>query len=468
MILSRRKSSQSQSMTQREQDARALVKRLLNYRLPVFLALCLMLGGTSQDILAPKVILYWLSLALILWAVLIDGPRSRKFPIGYSRLLTVPIFLILTMMGLFALYIIPLSPSLWTSLPGREILMPGFEKLGLSPPALPLSLTPNATYNSIFDFLPPLAILICVALTRSSRELMLSLYTVIFIAVIAFPIGLAQAINPGQFKFYEIVNIGVPIGFFSNANHQAMFNVMAVPLAIYVASRGYRRLVKNDDGVAKIAMAAMALIMMLTTILMTESFAGFGLLIVVTILSLPMVFAKQLKRPKVLAGVVAGLAIFISAAIINAGDLQTLLTDKLNDSESISRAIIYDNTVEAIRAMGWVGSGPGSFYDIYLMYENRETMTTTFANQAHNDLLQVILELGIFGAVLMLAFVTWFIVSCFHAVKAPRRSRKLILILLVSILAVILHSLVDYPLRTIALASFTAFNVGYVSRLLRD
>ncbi len=455
-------------LSQREQDARALLKSLLNFRLPVFLALCLMLGGTSQDIVTPKSVLYGLSLALILWVMLIDGPRTRKFPIGYSRLFTVPLLLIVLSMGVFALYLIPLPSAIWTGLPGREILLPGFETLEMAPPALPLSLTPHITFNSVFDFLPPLAVLICVALTRSSRELMLTLYTVIFIAVLAFPIGLAQAISPGTLKFYDIVNLGVPIGFFSNANHMAMFNVMAVPLAMYVASRGYRRFTKNNDGIAKIAMAGMALIMMLTTVLMTESFAGFGLLIVVTILSLPVVFAKQLKRPKVLAGVVAGLGIFIAAAIINAGDLQTLLTDKLNDSESISRAIIYDNTVEAIRAMGWVGSGPGSFYDVYLMYENRDTMTTTFANQAHNELLQVILELGVFGASLMAAFIVWFIVASFKAVKAPRRSRKLILILLVSILAVILHSLVDYPLRTIALASFTAFNIGYVSRLLRD
>jgi len=65
------------------------------------------------------------------------------------------------------------------------------------------------------------------------------------------------------------------------------------------------------------------------------------------------------------------------------------------------------------------------------MYENRATMTTTFANQAHNDPLQLILEL-------------------------------------VSTLAVILHSFVDYPIRTIALASFMAFNVAYASRMLRD
>ena len=90
----------------------------------------------------------------------------------------------------------------------------------------------------MFDFLPPVAVLITVALTRSARELMLTLYTIIFVIVVSFPFGIVQALNPGAFKFYEISNTGLPTGFFSNSNHQAIFFVMAMPLVIYVASRG--------------------------------------------------------------------------------------------------------------------------------------------------------------------------------------------------------------------------------------
>lgn len=457
----------SDILTRQAQGLREFGRNAVNFRLPVFMMLCLILGGTSQDAVTPKAIVYALSLVLIAWVIIQDGPSSRKYPVGFSRLLTGPLLILVAAIAVFALYLIPIPPGIWTGLPGRSMLVEGYEKIGMTLPSLPLSLTPHITYNSLFDFLPPLAILITVALTRSARELMLTLYAIVLMAVIAFPIGLMQSFNPGQFKFHDFVNIGVPVGFFSNANHQAMFNVMAVPLALYIASRGYRRLKDNDDGVAKIAMAVMALIMMVTGVLLSESAAGLGLFLLVVIASLPMVFSQQLKRPKVLMGVVLGTALFMAAAIINAGDLQTLFADKLNDSESISRAIIYDNTLQAIRSMGWVGSGPGSFYDVYLMYENRATMTTTFANQAHNDVLQLVLELGVFGVALMVAFAVWFISVSVKGALASRRSRKLILILLVSILAVMLHSFVDYPLRTIALASFTAFNAGYVSRLLR-
>lgn len=458
----------SRKPTQRAQALQDFSNAAMNFRLPIFMVLCLLLGGTSQDALAPKAVLYALSLVLIVWVLLTDGPRGKRYTNGFSRLFNGPLFILLAAIIVFAVYLIPLPAELWSGLPGRGIVEQGYRKIGMELPRLPLSLTPDITYNSLFDFLPPLAILLAVLLTRSARELMLTLYAIIFVCVIAFPIGLMQSFNPGQFKFYEFINLGVPVGFFSNSNHHAIFNVMAVPLAIYVASRGYRRLKDNNDSVGKIAMAVMALMLMVTTVLLAESFASFGLILLVTVLSLPMVFSKQLKRPKVLASVVAGVGLFLAIAIINAGDLQTLFSDKLNDSESISRAIIYGNTADAIRAMGWVGSGPGSFYDVYLMYENRSTMTTTFANQAHNDPLQLVLELGVFGAALMTAFAVWFIAACVRAVTTRRRSRKLILILLVSTLAVILHSFVDYPIRTIALASFMAFNVAYASRMLRD
>lgn len=453
--------------TQRAQAVHELSRAALNFRLPVFLMLCLILGGTSQDIVTPKAILYALSLILIAWVIITDGPRTKTYPAGLERMATGPLIILIAAIAVFALYLVPLPTEIWTGLPGRAPVVAGYEKIDMALPKLPLSLTPDVTFNSLFDFLPPLAILLTTALSRSARELKLALYAIVLVVVVSFPIGLMQSFNPGQFAFYDFTTIGVPVGFFTNANHQAILNVMAVPLVIYLASRAYRYLESNEDGVPKIALAVMALTLMITSVLLAESFVSFGVTILVIILSLPMVFSQQLRRPKVLIAVVIALAVFAAAAILKAGDIQTLLSDKLKESDSISRAILHSNTLTAIKSMGWTGSGPGSFYDVYLMFENRATMTTTFANQAHNDALQFILELGVFAIGLMAAFAIWFISACVKGAVANRRSRKLILILLVSILAVILHSFVDYPLRTIALASFTAFNVGYVSRLLQ-
>ena len=231
---------------------------------------------------------------------------------------------------------------------------------------------------------------------------------------------------------------------------------------------GVRRVKLNEGTVSKVAMAVMAMILIVVGVLFAESFTNFGLLLLVCVLSAPMVFPGYLKRPKVLMVTIVVVAAVIAAAILKAGDIQSLLSDRLNEGVSVSRAVYFQNTVEAIRAMGWVGSGPGSFYDVYLMFEDRATMTKTFAPHAHNDPLEFILELGVAGLVLMALFTAWFINASARAVLAGRRSRKLILILLVSLLAVVLHSFVDYPLRTIALSVFAAFNMGYISRLLRD
>ncbi len=456
---------------QRAEDIRNILNWLTRFRLPVFVVLCLVLGGTSQDIIAPKAVLYFLSLIMIGWALIFDAGPNPDYVGGdksqFRKMFSGPVLLLLVTALVFIAYLVPMGPNIWTALPGRAPLVTGYEKLGIDLPSLPLSLSPHITFNSLFDFLPPLAVLITVALTRSARELMLTLYAIILVTALSFPFGIMQALNPGTFKFYEISNVGVPVGFFSNSNHQAMFLVMTMPLAIYVASRGVRRLSSKEDSVSKIAMAVMAMILIVVGVLFAESFAGFGLLLLVCALSTPMVFSRYLKRPKVMLAMVLVIGLIVAAAILKAGDIHTLLSDKLNEGASVSRPVYFQNTIEAIRAMGWVGSGPGSFYDVYLMFENRATMTQTFAPHAHNDVIEFILELGAAGFALMALFGGWFIHACVRGVFAGRRSRKLILILLVSILAVILHSLVDYPLRTIALSVFTAFNAGYVSRLLR-
>ena len=50
---------------QRALNIRNRINWLARFRLPVFVALCLVLGGTSQDIIAPKAVLYFLSLIMI-------------------------------------------------------------------------------------------------------------------------------------------------------------------------------------------------------------------------------------------------------------------------------------------------------------------------------------------------------------------------------------------------------------------
>ena len=108
------------------------------------------------------------------------------------------------------------------------------------------------------------------------------------------------------------------------------------------------------------------------------------------------------------------------------------------------------------------GTGLGSFVRVYATVEKQQDVFTGFANRAHDDLAELLLETGFIGACLLLAFVAWYAMRSFRVWRTREthgdaiepmleRAASLIIGLL------LLHSLVDYPLRTAALGAVFAF-----------
>ena len=116
------------------------------------------------------------------------------------------------------------------------------------------------------------------------------------------------------------------------------------------------------------------------------------------------------------------------------------------------RVTFFANTWDAMVANFPFGSGLGSFVLIYPLYEKDNLITVGFVNQAHNDWLQLGLELGL--PFMLLAAV--FIVALLQARYREELSSMALLI----IGALALHSLVDFPLRTVGMATLFAYAVG--------
>ena len=132
--------------------------------------------------------------------------------------------------------------------------------------------------------------------------------------------------------------------------------------------------------------------------------------------------------------------------------------DKITDETgSSSRITIFKTTIEAVKDFGIFGSGPGSFPEIYQLYENRETVRGVFIPQAHNDFLQLILELGVFGFIIEIVGIYWFLRFGFFIFKKKLNCPKLQRIFLLSCITPLLHSLVDYPLRNIGVSVIFVF-----------
>jgi hypothetical protein len=123
------------------------------------------------------------------------------------------------------------------------------------------------------------------------------------------------------------------------------------------------------------------------------------------------------------------------------------------------------NTIAAAKAYMPFGSGLGTFMPVYQLFEKPTDVATTFANHAHNDLLEVWLETGVLGPVLIGVFLFWFARASLRAwrpsnVPTGELDRGLARAASIAIALLGAHSLVDYPLRTSALAAVAAFTLA--------
>jgi O-antigen ligase len=104
--------------------------------------------------------------------------------------------------------------------------------------------------------------------------------------------------------------------------------------------------------------------------------------------------------------------------------------------------------------MPW-GTGLGSFRSVYQLYEKPEDVSNIYVIHAHNDYVELALETGVPGISVMIAFlVLW--------ARAARRvwryadAGPYARAASIASAAILVHSLVDFPLRTAAIGAVFA------------
>src|SRR4051794_30352080 len=200
---------------------------------PLYLFLCLILGGSAQGIFG-NMSLQLIGVAIIAWAAAAKDDEPMLPP---ARQL-----LMIAILGLvlIAFQLIPLPPSVWAQLGGRQAVASGYAVLGLTTPAFPLSLTPYATLDALLGLIPPLAMSCAMVRLKAYRAswLVAALVGGTFGGIM---IGALQVASPqpetSPWYLYAETNFGVATGFFANANHMATLLVITLPfLAALLAS----------------------------------------------------------------------------------------------------------------------------------------------------------------------------------------------------------------------------------------
>lgn len=420
---------------------------------PVFLALCLLLGGASAAGITANLLLQLAALPLIAWGI---WALSGDPPSGPVRGL---LLLLIGLIALSVVQLIPLPPSIWTLLPGREPVVRGFALLGLPLPWLPLSLAPDRSLASLIWLLPAFGALLAVVALGAFRARWIA-WTVVAVTAIAVAFGALQLVGGGMY-LYAITNRGAAVGFFANANHHATLLLVSIPFIAGLQAHATRRARSNRDASATAVLTGAAFIVVAVGLLTNLSLAGIGLCVPVTLASFLFVRRREISlRPWMLA---AAAALSMGAvAVIIWGPFGNNLIGEQRENADLSRRTSFARTLDAAGEYFPVGSGVGSFVPVYRTQEPPESVTRTFMNHAHSDWLEILLETGVPGLLLVALFLLWWgrrVLDIWRADAVDYMGRAAA----IATATMMVHSVVDYPLRTAALSALFAACLGLMA-----
>jgi O-antigen ligase len=432
----------------------------------------LVLGGGTRSGFLSDAILQLLSiptLLVALWQLL----RTQADERCSNPLFNWPVAFCAALIGVPLAQLIPLPPAIWTMLPNRQAVVETFELVGRGLPWMPISVSPEATWLSALSLIPPVAVFLSTQLLSYAERRLMSLL-VLAIGLISVFLGLLQvAQGPSSpLRLFAITNTTEAVGFFANRNHFAALGYALILLAacwatdsVFRARTSFNRKVYDATALAVVVATAAIILVLLSAEAMARSRAGLAL----TSLALMGAFAlawKEWRRvSRSTAGLVMG-AIALMCLFVAEFTLYRIMERFATDPLEDSRLPFARNTLAAAMEYMPFGSGIGSFVPVYGMYERpSDTIGNAFANHAHNDILEIGLETGIFGIVLMAFFTVWMTktsVAIWRSSTLGRRDIDLWLARSATLIVILIafHSFVDYPLRTAAIMAVMAFACG--------
>jgi O-antigen ligase len=409
-----------------------------------YLLLCIILGGSAQA--------HWLNLVLALIGIALMGWSAAAPKIVEEGEGARPLYiLIIAALLIVLVQVIPLPFDLNGTSFGGFSAKEGVAALQLPPGRRSISLAPYQTVLTIMAAIPALAIFAATERLRPGpRAIALAVVVGMLLSVLAGAIQVSAG-SPNWLYLQRIHSSGA-VGFFANANHMATLLLVGIPMtaALVVSSMSKRKQATNSW----LAIGATLFALIIAGIALNHSNAALALSLPVTLTSIALFPALgRWRRAILLAAVLTFAAGTVVVATVPIG--QTAF-EQTNDSTSIkSRAGIWKTTAVAIEQNFAVGTGLGTFAQVYPLYEDPAKVTRFIVNHAHNDYLELVLELGIAGFLLILFFGLWWLVTAYRAWTSPL-STPFARAAIIATAAILAHSMVDFPVRTGAISAILA------------
>lgn len=392
---------------------------------------------------------------LIFGAWLFKAVLEGKFPISWSMPLSFMILLILVT----AAQIVPLPEPILSvvSLSTANTYKAFMDSAG--PRWFTISLYPDATREELFKVISYTVFFFVIINHYRTVEQIKGLVRVVaymgcFLAI--FAVVQKMTWNGRVYWFYPLEGGLVPMGPYINRNHFAAYMEMAIPmglgLLLYESAKirtiSYlplvKRIIRLLDNKKLLSLTALSLgiVIMAAAVFLCLSRGGITGFAVSTLFFTAMTRTIRGLRNRTWVLALLGIVLFFTVVVASWSRIEDRFGDK-----NIHRIDVWEDTVQIVRDFPVLGTGLGTFNNIYPRYQTRHPQL--IFDHAHNDYIEALTDTGFLGFLIIAGMVITF----FHTVIRRWRIRHNTFVKYIGIggisscVAMVVHSFTDFNIR---------------------
>lgn len=350
------------------------------------------------------------------------------------------------------LQLVPVPPAIWQSLPGRELVTESLSVAGLTAGWRAITVDAGRTMIALFSLLVPLVVL-TLGWRLTQRRLQLLGWLMVGIGTLVFLWGIPQVLSQSSLAipYPENPMPGVLFGSFANRNTTAVFFLVCLIFSLQLD------LPSRLQAFATLFRLGLTL-MFITGVILTQSRSGLILIAVpialwsaraVSSLSVSSIRAKILVFTGLLATLVVG-ATFVGPS----GTRLQTVAERFEDGGGY-RIEMWEDVQYASERYWPIGSGMGTFDEVFQIDESLEYLSPRTAGRAHNDYLELAIEGGLAAIALLIGWLIWLAWLAWRT--RGNVGRWIAWSGASSLLIIALQSILDYPLRNLTMLTVAAF-----------
>ena len=130
-----------------------------------------------------------------------------------------------------------------------------------------------------------------------------------------------------------------------------------------------------------------------------------------------------------------------------------------------SRRRIWSYTLDAMQHYWPVGSGMGTFESVIPHFEDASSVTSVYIPMAHNEFLQILMESGVAGLLMIIISIVWILTQFFRIWfdKSNFGPDALDKMAMIGVVVCLLHSSVFFPSFTSAIGTILGLYISIIS-----